>query len=204
MVRKITPCLWFDSQAEEAARFYTSIFRNSRIGKISRYGKEGYEIHGRPEGTVMLVEFELDGTTFTALNGGPEFRFNEAISFQVYCETQEEVDYYWDKLSQGGDKAAQAVRVAQRQIRPVVAGVPRSNDRADKRPAVGEIAAGLQGDARDEEDRPCGNQAGVRRRSRVIAVVVQPAWGTRLRVESKVLFRRSLPASLALRGAEQR
>ncbi len=107
MIRKITPCLWFDSQAEEAARFYTSIFRNSRIGKITRYGKEGYEVHGRPEGSVLTVEFELEGGAFTALNGGPVFRFNEAISFQVRCETQEEVDYYWDKLSEGGDKAAQ-------------------------------------------------------------------------------------------------
>ncbi len=104
---KITPCLWFDHEAEEAAKFYTSIFQNSRIGRITRYGKEGYEIHGRPEGTVMTVEFEIAGQTFTALNGGPIFRFNEAISFQVLCDTQEEVDYYWERLSEGGDKAAQ-------------------------------------------------------------------------------------------------
>lgn len=103
-VPKITPCLWFDHQAEEAAKFYTSIFKNSKIGKISRYGKEGYEIHGRPEGSVMTVEFELNGQTFTALNGGPVFQFNEAISFQVPCETQEEIDYYWNKLSVGGEK----------------------------------------------------------------------------------------------------
>jgi predicted 3-demethylubiquinone-9 3-methyltransferase (glyoxalase superfamily) len=106
-LQTITPCLWFDSQAEEAAHFYTSIFKNSRIGRISRYGKEGYEIHGKPEGTVMTVEFEIDGQTFTALNGGPVFTFNEAISFQVNCETQEEVDYYWEKLSEGGDEKAQ-------------------------------------------------------------------------------------------------
>ncbi len=106
-MRKISPCLWFDNQAEEAARFYTSVFRNSRIGRISRYGKEGYEIHGRPEGTVMAVEFEIDGRPFSALNGGPAFRFNEAISFQVYCETQEDVDYFWKKLSEGGDEKAQ-------------------------------------------------------------------------------------------------
>ncbi len=106
-VRKITPCLWFNSQAEEAARFYTSIFRNSRMGRISRYGKEGYELHGQPEGMVMTVEFELEGHAFTALNAGPAFTFNEAVSFQVRCDSQEEADYYWDRLSEGGDTAAQ-------------------------------------------------------------------------------------------------
>jgi predicted 3-demethylubiquinone-9 3-methyltransferase (glyoxalase superfamily) len=106
-MQKITPCLWFDSNAEEAVNFYISIFKNSKIGKISRYGKEGYEIHGKPEGTVLTVEFELNGQTFTALNGGPAFKFNEAISFQVHCESQNEVDHYWEKLSQGGDEKAQ-------------------------------------------------------------------------------------------------
>ena len=106
-MQKITPCLWFDSNAEEAVKFYASIFKKSKIGKIARYGKEGYEIHGKPAGTVMTIEFELDGQTFTALNGGPVFKFNEAISFQVHCRTQEEIDHYWDKLSQGGDKNAQ-------------------------------------------------------------------------------------------------
>ena len=106
-VQKITPCLWFDSQAEEAAEFYTSVFKNSKVGRIARYGKEGHEIHGMPEGTVMTVEFELDGHPFTALNGGPVFRFNEAISFQIDCETQEEIDYYWQKLGEGGDEEAQ-------------------------------------------------------------------------------------------------
>ncbi|HEU4343035.1 MAG TPA: VOC family protein [Candidatus Binatia bacterium] len=106
-MQTITPCLWFDSNAEEAAKFYTSVFKNSQIGKISRYGKEGYEIHGKPEGTVLTVEFELNGQTFTALNGGPAFKFNEAVSFQVRCESQNEVDYYWEKLSQGGDERAQ-------------------------------------------------------------------------------------------------
>mgnify|MGYP001163297488 CR=1 FL=1 len=106
-VQKITPCLWFDNQAEEAARFYVSIFKNSRIGRITRYGREGYEFHGRPEGTVMTVEFDLDGQPFTALNGGPIFKFNEAVSFQMFCETQEEEDYYWEKLSEGGDEKAQ-------------------------------------------------------------------------------------------------
>jgi predicted 3-demethylubiquinone-9 3-methyltransferase (glyoxalase superfamily) len=99
---KITPCLWFDSEAEEAARFYVSVFRNGRIGKISRYGKEGFEVHRRPEGSVMTVEFEIEGERFTALNGGPHFKFSEAISFQVPCETQDEIDYYWQRLSAEG------------------------------------------------------------------------------------------------------
>ena len=106
-VQKITPCLWFDGQGEEAARFYTSIFPNSRIAGDSRYSEAGKEIHRRPPGSVMVVEFELDGQKFTALNGGPQFRFNEAISLQVTCDTQKEVDYYWDKLSAGGDPKAQ-------------------------------------------------------------------------------------------------
>jgi predicted 3-demethylubiquinone-9 3-methyltransferase (glyoxalase superfamily) len=106
-IQKITPCLWFDDQAEEAAKFYTAIFKNSKIISITRYGEAGHEVHGRPAGTVMVVAFELDGQTFTALNGGPMFKFNEAISFQVNCRTQEEVDYYWEQLSEGGDKKAQ-------------------------------------------------------------------------------------------------
>jgi len=103
--RKLTPCLWFDSEAEEAANFYVSVFKNSRIGKISRYGKEGYEVHGRKAGTVMTVEFKIEGQKFLALNGGPHFKFNEAISFQVHCQTQEEVDYFWSRLSEGGKEA---------------------------------------------------------------------------------------------------
>ncbi len=106
-MQKISPCLWFDDKAEEAAKFYTSIFKDSKIGDVTRYGKEGYEIHGKEEGTVMTVEFEIEGQKFLGLNGGPIFKFNEAISFQVYCETQEEVDYYWEKLSEGGDEKAQ-------------------------------------------------------------------------------------------------
>jgi predicted 3-demethylubiquinone-9 3-methyltransferase (glyoxalase superfamily) len=101
-MQKITPCLWFDDNAAEAAKFYTSVFKNSKIGKISRYGKEGYEIHRKPAGTVLTVEFELNGQAFTALNGGPVFKFNEAVSFQVYCSSQKEIDYYWEKLSEGG------------------------------------------------------------------------------------------------------
>ena len=106
-VQRIAPCLWFDDQAEEAAEYYTSIFKSSRIVSIARYGEAGHEIHGRPAGSVMIVVFELDGQEFSALNGGPVFTFNEAISLQVYCETQEEVDYYWEKLTQGGDPKAQ-------------------------------------------------------------------------------------------------
>ena len=106
-MQKISPCLWFDDKAEEAAKFYTSFFKDSKIGDVTRYGKEGYEIHGKEEGTVMTVEFEIEGQKFLGLNGGPIFKFNEAISFQVYCETQEEVDYYWEKLSEGGDEKAQ-------------------------------------------------------------------------------------------------
>jgi predicted 3-demethylubiquinone-9 3-methyltransferase (glyoxalase superfamily) len=106
-MQKITPCLWFDSNAEEAVYFYTSVFKNSKIGNISRYGEAGHEIHGKPAGTVLTIEFELDGQAFTALNGGPMFKFNEAVSFQVGCESQQEIDYYWDKLSAGGDKKAQ-------------------------------------------------------------------------------------------------
>lgn len=105
--RKIVPCLWFDERAEEAVRFYTSVFKESRMGKITHYGKEGYEIHGRPEGTVMTVEFEIEGQPFVALNGGPVFVFNEAVSFVVNCDTQEELDYYWERLSEGADDEAQ-------------------------------------------------------------------------------------------------
>lgn len=104
---KITPCLWFDDQAEAAAQFYTSIFRNSKIVHIARSGETGQEVHGKSSGTVITISFELDGQPFTALNGGPTFKFNEAISFQVFCDTQEEVDAYWKKLSAGGDETAQ-------------------------------------------------------------------------------------------------
>jgi predicted 3-demethylubiquinone-9 3-methyltransferase (glyoxalase superfamily) len=107
VTQRIAPCLWFDRQAEEAATFYVSIFKNSKIIAISRYGKAGYDVHRQPAGSVMTVAFELDGQAFTALNGGPVFTFNEAVSLQVYCDTQEEVDYYWEKLSTGGDAAAQ-------------------------------------------------------------------------------------------------
>jgi predicted 3-demethylubiquinone-9 3-methyltransferase (glyoxalase superfamily) len=106
-VKPITPCLWFDNQAEEAARYYTGIFKNSKIGAISRYGEAGKEVHGQKPGSVMTVEFELNGQPFTALNGGPIFKFNEAVSFQIMCKTQDEVDHYWNKLTAGGDPESQ-------------------------------------------------------------------------------------------------
>lgn len=105
--QKITPNLWFNNQAEEAVKFYTSIFRNSNTGRISRYGKEGIEIHKKPEGSVLTIEFQLEGQSFLALNGGAEFQFNEAISLIINCDNQEEVDYYWEKLTEGGDEKAQ-------------------------------------------------------------------------------------------------
>jgi len=107
MTHPITPCLWFDSQAEEAANFYVSIFKNSKIEKISRYGKEGFEIHGQKENTVLTVEFSLNNSPFTALNGGPVFQFNEAVSFQILCDSQEEIDHYWNSLTADGGKEGQ-------------------------------------------------------------------------------------------------
>ena len=105
--QRLTPCLWFDGQAEEAANYYVSIFADSRIKAITRYPSAGQEIHHQPAGSVMVVSFELDGHSFTALNGGPLFKFNEAVSLQVICKTQAQVDYYWKKLSKGGDPKAQ-------------------------------------------------------------------------------------------------
>lgn len=107
MKKPISPFLWFDNEAEEAANYYVNIFDNSKINRVSHYTEVGQDIHGRPPGSVMVVDFELDGQTFRALNGGPIFKFNEAISLEVDCETQEEVDYYWEKLSAGGDPKAQ-------------------------------------------------------------------------------------------------
>jgi predicted 3-demethylubiquinone-9 3-methyltransferase (glyoxalase superfamily) len=106
-VKSITPCLWFDSEAEDAARFYTTIFPASRVTRITHYGREGQDIHGRKPGTVQTVAFTLGGNAFTALNGGPLFKFNEAISLQVECRDQEEVDFYWERLSKGADPKTQ-------------------------------------------------------------------------------------------------
>jgi predicted 3-demethylubiquinone-9 3-methyltransferase (glyoxalase superfamily) len=104
---KIVPCLWFNGQAEPAAKFYTSIFKDGKITHTSRYGEEGQEIHGQKPGTVLTVAFEIAGQSFTALNGGPIFKLSEAVSFQVMCDSQEEVDYFWSKLTPGGDPNSQ-------------------------------------------------------------------------------------------------
>jgi predicted 3-demethylubiquinone-9 3-methyltransferase (glyoxalase superfamily) len=104
---RLTPCLWFADQAEEAAAFYTSVFPDSRVTNVTRYPDAGQEVTGGTPGSVMTVDFELEGVPFTALNGGPHFQFTEAISFQVHCETQAEVDRLWDRLIEGGDPAAQ-------------------------------------------------------------------------------------------------
>ena len=106
-MQKISTCLWFDSNAEEAVAFYTTIFKNSKIKDITHYAEAGKELHGKPAGTVLTIAFELEGREFIALNGGPMFKFTEAISLSVNCETQEEVDYYWERLRQGGDPQAQ-------------------------------------------------------------------------------------------------
>ena len=103
-MQKITPFLWFDGNAEEAVNFYLSAFKNSKIGNISRYSEEAAKAGGRPKGSVMVITFQLNGQDFIALNGGPQFKFTEAISFLVNCETQEEVDWLWEKLSEGGKK----------------------------------------------------------------------------------------------------
>ena len=104
--KSITPCLWFDTQAEDAAKFYCSVFKNSRITAISRFPNAGQDVHHKPAGSVMVVAFEIDGQPFTALNGGPQFKFDEAVSFQIYCETQAEIDDYWTALSKDGQDGA--------------------------------------------------------------------------------------------------
>lgn len=106
-LQKIAPCLWFDKQAEEAAKFYVSVIKGSKINRVSHYGDAGQEAHGQAAGTVMTVDFELGGQHFTALNGGPVFKFNEAVSLQIFCDTQEEIDTLWQKLSEGGDPGSQ-------------------------------------------------------------------------------------------------
>jgi predicted 3-demethylubiquinone-9 3-methyltransferase (glyoxalase superfamily) len=98
---KITPFLWYDNNAEEAAKFYLTVFDNSKINKTTRYDEEGSKAAGRPAGSVMTIEFELDGQKFVAINGGPHFKFTEAVSFVIDCENQEKIDYYWEKLSTG-------------------------------------------------------------------------------------------------------
>lgn len=106
-LQRIQPCLWFDTQAQEAAAFYVSLFPNSRLGTLARYPEAGRDQHGMPPGSPMAVPFELDGQHFLALNGGPTFKFNEAVSLMILCHTQDEIDHYWNALSKGGDPAAQ-------------------------------------------------------------------------------------------------
>jgi len=118
-MQTITPCLWFDDKAEEAVKFYVSIFKNSKVGRIARYGEAGAKVSGRPKGSVMTATFEIEGQEFMALNGGPHFKFSEAISLIVNCESQEEIDEFWEKLSDGGEKGG--LRLAQRQVWPVLA-----------------------------------------------------------------------------------
>jgi predicted 3-demethylubiquinone-9 3-methyltransferase (glyoxalase superfamily) len=106
-IQRITPCLWFDTEAEPAAQFYTAVFPDSRITAVSRYGEAGFEVHGRPAGSVLTVTFDLAGQSFMALNGGPLFKFNEAVSLVVNCDSQAEIDHYWHALGEGGNPAAQ-------------------------------------------------------------------------------------------------
>lgn len=106
-MQKITPFLWFDDEAEEAVKFYTSTFKNSKIVRTLRYGDEAAKVSGRPAGSVLTIEFEIEGQKFVALNGGPQFKFNESVSFAVNCETQEEVDYFWEKLTADGGEESQ-------------------------------------------------------------------------------------------------
>ena len=106
-MQKITPFLWFDHQAEEAAKFYTSVFKNSKVGRILRYDEATAKAAGGPVGSVLTIEFEIEGQKFTALNGGPQFKFNESVSFVVYCQTQDEVDYFWQKLTADGGQESE-------------------------------------------------------------------------------------------------
>ena len=143
-VKAIMPCLWFDTQAEEAASHYVSIFPKSKLGKITRYGHEGKEIHGKPPGSVLTVEFELEGIKFLALNGGPLFKFDEAVSFQVLCETQADIDYFWSKLV--ARRVGKPVRLAEGQVRPVLAGGSDHPERDAAGPGC-----------RDGPTAPCGH-----------------------------------------------
>lgn len=103
-MQKMSTCLWFDSRAEEAANFYISVFKTGKINRVTRYTKEGFENHKRPEGSVMTIDFDVNGQNFMGLNGGPQFKFSEAISLVVHCESQKEIDYHWEKLSEGGEE----------------------------------------------------------------------------------------------------
>ena len=160
----MTTCLWFDTQAEQAAKFYTSIFEDLKIGSVARYGKEGHEIHGKDAGSVMTVEFEIGGQKFVGLNGGPHFKFNEAVSFQVHCETQEEIDYFWSKLSNGGQEGPcgwlkDKYGVSWQIVPTVLPAMLTDKDRK-------KVATGDESLPADEEVRHRGAQASVRGRGR--------------------------------------
>ena len=158
-MQTITPFLWFDDKAEEAANFYTSIFKNSKITATSRYGDAG----PGPKGSVMTVAFQLDGQEFLALNGGPLFKFTEAISFVVNCETQREVDEFWDEAVRR--RSGGPVRVAEGPVRPLMADRAEDPERAGARQGSAEGAARHEGDAADEEDRHPGSERRVQRMS---------------------------------------
>lgn len=143
----LTTCLWYDGQAEDAANYYTSIFEDSKLGRVTRYTDAG----PGPVGTVVTVEFELNGQKFVALNGGPQFKFNESISFEIHCADQDEVDFYWSKLSEGGEEGP--LRLVEGQVRHVLAGHPQRAHRHDQRPGPGEGEARHRGDARDAQAR---------------------------------------------------
>lgn len=144
-MRPFTICLWFDTQAEEAAKFYTSIFKDGKIGNISRFGKEGFEFHQKPAGSVLTVEFEVNGQQFVALNGGPDFKFTEAISLTIQCDTQNEIDHYWEKLTAGGGKGVQCGWLKDKfglswQVTPtVLAEIQKSPDSPNKSRAMNEM-----------------------------------------------------------------
>ena len=167
-MQKITPFLWFDNQAEEAAKFYTSVFENSKVGRILRYDEASAKGAGRPVGSVLTIEFEIAGQKFTALNGGPEFKFNESISFVVNCETQNEVDYFWEKLT-GRRRTGVAVRLAEGQIRRVVANHSNGFDRYVARQGREEVRTGHEGDDANAEDRHRNAKGSVRRRNEIQA-----------------------------------
>ena len=160
---KQIPCLWFDGQAEEAAQHYTSIFPNSTIGDITRYGPDMPP--PMKEGDVLTVDFTLDGQPYTALNGGPQFQFNESISFQIVCKDQEESDRFYDRLLEGGEESH--VRLAQGQVRRLLAGLPGGADPADHRPRPRPGAACHPGDAADAPHRHGRDQARRRQRARL-------------------------------------
>jgi len=160
MQQKIVPNLWFDTEAEEAADFYTSVFKDSRIVNVSHYTEAG----PRPAGTVMTVEFELDGQRFVGINGGPEFNFDEAVSFAIECEDQDEIDYYWERLTEGGEESQ--CGWAQGPLRPLLAGRPDRDGRAVRRPGQRAGRAGDEGAARHAQARPRRAAQGGRRRAR--------------------------------------